>query len=90
MKKNKTALVHGNFNIIHPGHLRILKFAKDCADKLIVAVNSDKYASGAAFVPEKLRIEALKSNNSGLLVRISKGMRRLQLQAQLYNTQVFI
>ena len=37
MKKNKTALVHGNFNIIHPGHLRILKFAKDCADKLIVA-----------------------------------------------------
>ena len=63
MKKNKTALVHGNFNIIHPGHLRILKFAKDCADKLIVAVNSDKYASGAAFVPEKLRIEALKSNN---------------------------
>jgi rfaE bifunctional protein kinase chain/domain len=36
----KIAFVSGNFNVVHPGHLRLLKFAADCADILVVGVNS--------------------------------------------------
>ena len=63
MIKKKKVLVSGNFNILHPGHLRLLRFAKECGDHLIVAVNSDKIAGKNAHVPEKLRIEGVRSNN---------------------------
>lgn len=36
----KIAFVSGDFNVVHPGHLRLLKFAADCADILIVGINS--------------------------------------------------
>ena len=32
---------NGCYDILHEGHLSLLKFAKKCADKLVVAVNSD-------------------------------------------------
>jgi rfaE bifunctional protein kinase chain/domain len=32
------ALVTGKFNIIHPGHLRLLQFARECGDILVVGV----------------------------------------------------
>jgi len=35
--------VSGNFNIIHPGHLRLLRFAKECGDYLVVGVLDNKY-----------------------------------------------
>jgi rfaE bifunctional protein kinase chain/domain len=60
--KNKTSFVSGNFNILHPGHLRLLRFAKDISDHLIVAVSSDQLAGKSALVPEKLRLESLQSN----------------------------
>jgi rfaE bifunctional protein kinase chain/domain len=63
MTKDKTTvLVIGNFNILHPGHLRLFRFARECGDYLIVAVNSDKKAGLAAHVPEALRLEGVKSN----------------------------
>ena len=58
-------LVIGDFNIFHPGHLRLLKFAKDIGDFLIVAVKSDRIAGSAAHVPELLRLESIK--NIGLV-----------------------
>lgn len=57
----KTVLVSGSFNVLHPGHLRLLRFAKECGDRLVVAVNSDRIAANAAHVPEQLRIESLQS-----------------------------
>ena len=57
----KVILVSGSFNVLHPGHLRFLRFAKDCGDHLIVAVQSDRIAGKAAHVPEKLRLESLQS-----------------------------
>lgn len=35
------AFVSGNFNVVHPGHLRLLKFAAEQADILVVGVNPD-------------------------------------------------
>jgi len=37
----RTVFVSGNFNVLHPGHLRLLRFAKEYGDRLIVAVQSD-------------------------------------------------
>ena len=57
----KKTFVSGNFNILHPGHLRLLRFAKELGNRLIVSVYSDRLAGNAALVPEKLRLEALQS-----------------------------
>lgn len=59
----KTVFVSGHFNVLHPGHLRLLRFAKECGDRLIVAVESDRIAGGAAHVPEHLRLECVQSNS---------------------------
>jgi len=63
MRKVKKIFISGNFNIIHPGHLRILKFAKDHGEKLIVGVMSDKLANNNVKINEKLRLESIKSIN---------------------------
>ncbi len=63
MADKTTVLVSGAFNVLHPGHLRLLRFAKECGDQLIVAVYSDRIAMGGAYVPEDLRLEVVQSNN---------------------------
>ncbi len=55
----KVVFVSGNFNVVHPGHLRLLNFAKDCGDFLVVGVIED--GDGKIHVPEHLRLEALQS-----------------------------
>jgi rfaE bifunctional protein kinase chain/domain len=57
----KTVFVSGHFNILHPGHLRLLRFAKECGDKLIVGVESDLIAGSAAHISENFRLEGLQS-----------------------------
>jgi rfaE bifunctional protein kinase chain/domain len=53
------AFVSGNFNVVHPGHLRLLKFAAEQADTLVVGVNSDK-AAGVT-IPQDMRLENVRS-----------------------------
>lgn len=55
----KVVFVSGNFNVIHPGHLRLLNFAADCGDILIVGVTRD-YIPGA-YISENLRLEGVKA-----------------------------
>jgi rfaE bifunctional protein kinase chain/domain len=62
-KLKTTVLVSGRFNVIHPGHLRLLKFAKECGDSLVVAVESDTLAGEGAHVPEHYRLEAVMSHS---------------------------
>lgn len=38
--KPKSVFVSGNFFILHPGHVRLLRFASECGNKLIVGVNN--------------------------------------------------
>lgn len=58
-KNKKVVFVSGNFNVIHPGHLRLLRFAKECGDYLVVGIHDNK--SPGAFVDEQLRLEGLKA-----------------------------
>jgi len=63
MTKKKIVLVTGNFNVLHPGHLRLFRFAKECGDRLIVAVKSDLLSGADAHVPQELRLDGVKSNS---------------------------
>jgi rfaE bifunctional protein kinase chain/domain len=57
----RIVFVSGNFNIVHPGHLRLLNFAAECGDFLVVGVFED--GTPGAVIPEQLRLEAVRSNS---------------------------
>lgn len=59
----KKVLVTGNFNVLHAGHLRLFKFAKECGERLLVAVNSDRMAGQGSYVEESLRLECVQNSN---------------------------
>ena len=63
MSVNKITVVSGNFNILHPGHLRLFKYAKDLGNKLVVCVYSDKLSDFKTHIPESLRLEALQHSS---------------------------
>ena len=63
MSKEKTVFVSGNFNVLHPGHLRLLRFASECGTQLIVGVFSDRISGEGSYVPEALRVEGVRSNS---------------------------
>jgi D-beta-D-heptose 7-phosphate kinase/D-beta-D-heptose 1-phosphate adenosyltransferase len=47
----KTIFVNGTFDILHPGHVQLLNYARSLGDSLIVAIDSDR------------RVRELKGNN---------------------------
>ena len=57
----KKVFVSGDFNILHPGHLRLLKFAKESGDYLIVGVNSDNITHKG--ISEDIRLESIKATS---------------------------
>jgi len=63
MTLNRTVFISGNFNVLHPGHLRLLRFAKECGKRLVVAVYSDRISGDSAHVPEQFRLEGIQSNS---------------------------
>ena len=40
-RKLKISMCHGVFDLVHPGHIRHLSYAKSKSDKLIVSITSD-------------------------------------------------
>ena len=50
---SKTIFISGNFNILHPGHLRLMRFARELGDELIVGVYSDSLGGEAVHVPRR-------------------------------------
>ncbi len=55
-------LCHGCFDIVHPGHIRYLEFARKHGDLLIVSITSDAAIdkeSDRPYIPEELRAENL-------------------------------
>ena len=57
--KKKVSFISGNFNVIHPGHLRLLKFAKEISDILIVFINPDDLSNIP--ISRKDRMESMQA-----------------------------
>lgn len=59
----KVVFTNGCFDILHAGHVRYLRGAKECGDVLVVALNSDRSASGIKpgrpVIPEGQRVEVV-------------------------------
>lgn len=58
-QKKRLVFVSGNFNILHPGHLRLLRFARECGDYLVVGVLDS--SSPGSYIEEALRLESVQS-----------------------------
>ncbi|MEW6055581.1 MAG: PfkB family carbohydrate kinase [Bdellovibrionota bacterium] len=57
-RKRSVIMCHGSFDIVHPGHVRHLMYAREKADVLVASLTSDSHISKANFrpyVPEQLR-----------------------------------
>jgi len=58
----RTAFISGNFNVVHPGHLRLFRYAREKADRLVIGVFADALGGDQIFIPEALRMDALRNN----------------------------
>jgi len=57
-RKRRAIMCHGTFDIVHPGHIRHLMYAKSKADVLIASLTADEHIQKAnfrPFVPQELR-----------------------------------
>src|SRR5262247_1049095 len=57
-RKRKVIMCHGTFDVVHPGHVRHLLYAKTKADVLIASLTADVHITKAnlrPYVPEDLR-----------------------------------
>ena len=57
-RQKSVVMCHGVFDLVHPGHLRHLLYAKSKADVLVVSITADSHISKAPyrpFVPQDLR-----------------------------------
>ena len=75
--------VSGIFNLLHPGHIRLLRFAKTLGQELIVGVLSDDLAGHVATMPENQRLEAisgLRAVDECFIIRdsVNRAIERLQ------------
>lgn len=61
-RKKKVIICHGVFDVVHPGHIRHLAYAKSKADILVVSLTCDKHITKGTYrphVPENLRAISL-------------------------------
>jgi rfaE bifunctional protein kinase chain/domain len=57
-RKKKVIMCHGTFDVVHPGHVRHLLYAKTKADVLIASLTADEHITKGnlrPYVPEDLR-----------------------------------
>ena len=57
----KIVYVYGTFNVLHSGHLRLLRYAQSLGTELVVGIYSDNYLGSSSIIAQKFRLEALKS-----------------------------
>src|SRR3989344_828489 len=57
-RNKKVVMCHGTFDIVHPGHIRQLIYARSKGNILVVSINIDKHVAKKPFspyVPHELR-----------------------------------
>ncbi len=57
-ERETVAFISGKFNVLHPGHLRLFRFAREVSDRLLVGIYGDHY-SDERILPELERLESV-------------------------------
>ena len=61
-RAKKLIVCHGCFDLVHPGHIRHLSYAKSKADILVASLTADKFINKGPYrphVPQNIRAESL-------------------------------
>ena len=77
---------HGCFDILHPGHIRYLVWAKEQGDVLLVSVSGDRVVAkgwNRPYVPEELRAENLAACEMVDYVTVDNGASAEEILAEL-------
>jgi rfaE bifunctional protein kinase chain/domain len=60
-QEKKVCLICGKFNVVHPGHLRLFRHAKEICDRLVVGIYPDDW-SPSVLLPAIDRLEGVQAN----------------------------
>lgn len=85
-REQRVMLCHGVFDVVHPGHVRHLAYAKTKADVLIVSLTADKHIKKGTYrphIPERLRALSLAAFEMVDFVLIDEMATPLQNLAEL-------
>jgi rfaE bifunctional protein kinase chain/domain len=85
-RKKKVVLCHGVFDIVHPGHIRHLTYAKSQADILIVSCTGDKFIDKGIYrphIPQNMRASNLAAFEMVDYVLIDENKKPLNLLKRL-------
>ena len=85
-RKKKVVLCHGVFDIVHPGHIRHLDYAKSQADILIVSCTGDKFIDKGIYrphIPQRIRASNLAAFEMVDYVLIDENKKPLNLLKKL-------
>ena len=55
----KISFVNGCFDVLHPGHIELLKYARSLGDYLIVAIDSDRKVAELEGLLDSIRPDTL-------------------------------
>ena len=89
----KTVITYGTFDILHIGHINILKRAKELGDKLIVGLSSDEFNSQkhkSSLLNYKNRKVVLESIRYVDMVIPETNWEQKILDVQKYNIDIFV
>ena len=82
--KKKVVMCHGVFDVVHPGHIRHLAFAKSKADILVVSITADKHIKKGKYTFSKLNQRYLNASLPNFEI-INLNKTRLDKQSWLSN-----
>src|SRR3954452_23336125 len=77
---------HGCFDIVHPGHIQHLQYAKSLGDILVVSVSADSHVNKGVdrpLIPDDLRASSVAALECVDWVHVNQGPTAVQLLAQL-------
>lgn len=90
----KTIITFGTFDVLHIGHIQILKRASNYGEKLIVGVSSDslnyKKKGRNPIYPEKERVEIISSLECVSEVFIEESLELKGFYIKKYNADILI
>ena len=84
-RREKVIFCHGVFDVVHPGHVRHLAFAKTKADILVVSITADQHIKKGIYrphIPEDLRainLAAFEMVDYVIIDREAKPLKNLKL-----------